>query len=138
MAVEGEVPLLQGDLGLGFHQDVRLGEIQQVNSSGWMSTICSPLRPMGWAHSAVTPCRVWRRAYWGRHRSLQSHNSEEELKMRVCSASCPSSSCSPLHAITVLRPAPETSRESQEEFRVARVEVIEDGARWPPPPPPRW
>ena len=58
--------------------------------------------------------------------------------MRVWSSSCPSSSCSPLHAITVLRPAPETSRESQEEFRVARVEVIEDGARWPPPPPPRW
>ena len=137
MAVEGEVPLLQGGLGLGFHQDGRLGEIQQVNSSGWMSTICSPLRPMGWAHSAVTPCRVWRRAYWGRHRSLQSHNSEEELKMRVCSASCPSSSCSPLHSTTVLRPAPEASRESQEELRVSREEVIEDGARWPPPPPPR-
>ena len=137
MAVEGEVPPLQGDLVLGFHQDVRLGEIQQVNSSGWMSTICSPLRPMGWAHSAVTPCRVLRRAYWGRHRRLQSHSSEEELKMRVCSASCPSSSCLPLHTITVLRPAPETSWESQEEFRVAREEVIEDGARWPPLPPPR-
>ena len=27
MAVEGEVPLLQGGLGLGFHQDVRFGEI---------------------------------------------------------------------------------------------------------------
>ena len=95
MAVEGEVPHLQGGLGLGLHQDVRLGEIQQVNSSGWMSTICSPLRPMGWAHSAVTPCRVLRRAYWGRHRSLQSHNSEEELRMRVWSASCPSSAWLP-------------------------------------------
>lgn len=95
-----------------------------------------PVEALGWAHSAVTPCRVLRRAYWGRHRSLQSHNSEEELKMRVCSASCPSSSCSPLHSTTVLRPAPEASRESQEELRVAR-EVIEDGARWPPPPPPR-
>ena len=27
MAVEGEVPPLHGVLGLGFHQDVRLGEI---------------------------------------------------------------------------------------------------------------
>ena len=86
-----------------------------------------PVEALGWAHTAVTPCRVVRRAYWGCHRSVQSHNSDEEVRMRVWSSSCPSSSCSPLHSTTVLRPAPEASRESQEELRAAREEVVEDG-----------